>query len=337
MIPAAILNEQLKRVLPHVGANSANRIQQIATSPYLTHDGGDESFALDEAVTATLKDGYGMIRTPFPLFRFCCVSSKRTIFGCCERREGAIAAVFMVKERDGSIGPVVWSITYKGEPSGMSYDGRMFDSKTLADVTRAVADSDDVKDIHTKLCTDLRSVMTPLELKQTIKQAAEVIAKKEKALSVMRSEVDALIALEDLTKKSVPEGAMPETHDTFMALYGSLLILAYAYLAPHNFTARVVPDKQGKSVEWLRAREHYTVIHRHHAANNKAVSEGATVSDSKHTTRLAHSRRAHTKLLTHPRYTFKRGQRIFVRASWVGPKEWKDTAGQIYQILEPVS
>jgi hypothetical protein len=101
--------------------------------------------------------------------------------------------------------------------------------------------------------------------------------------------------------------------------------------------ALVRPNKEGKSVEWTQAREHYTIIHHYHPANNKAVSESAslpTESDDAVLKRMTHSRRAHTRLLSSAKFRFKQGQRVFVRACWVGPQEWKDEGGkQIYRIL----
>lgn len=120
------------------------------------------------------------------------------------------------------------------------------------------------------------------------------------------------------------------------ALYCLLMIGCYEYLAPYNFMALVQPNKEGKSVEWVKAREHYTIIHRHHPANSEAVTEGASIteSESKILERTAHSRRAHTRLLSSPKFRFKQGLRVFVRACWCGPKEWKDEGGkQIYKIL----
>lgn len=120
------------------------------------------------------------------------------------------------------------------------------------------------------------------------------------------------------------------------ALYCLLMIGCYEYLAPYNFMALVQPNREGKSIEWTRAREHYTIIHRHHPANNEAVSEGAAITESEAAIlkRTAHSRRAHTRLLSSPKFRFKQGLRVFVRACWCGPKEWKDEGGkQIYRIL----
>ncbi len=118
--------------------------------------------------------------------------------------------------------------------------------------------------------------------------------------------------------------------------YAMLVNLCYAYLAPYNFTAVVSPNKPGKSVEWVKGREHYTIVHRHHAANSADVAEGAELDSSDATTlkRVAHSRRAHTRLLRSDRYKEKKGQRIAIRATWVGPKEWQEEGGrQIYRII----
>ncbi len=105
-------------------------------------------------------------------------------------------------------------------------------------------------------------------------------------------------------------------------------------------TAQVVPNRPGKSVEWIKARTHYTLIHHGHPANTKNLSEGShvAVDRKEQLTRMAHNRRAHYKTLKHERFRYARGKRIFVKASWVGPKEWKDEGGhQIYRILEEVN
>lgn len=109
-------------------------------------------------------------------------------------------------------------------------------------------------------------------------------------------------------------------------------------MAPTNHIAMVSPNsKEPRSVEWTKARTHYTIITHDHPANKKEVKHSERVTDDQkgELTRMAHNRRAHYKTLRHPRYRFARGQRIFVRATWVGPKEWQDEGGrQIYKILE---
>jgi hypothetical protein len=104
-------------------------------------------------------------------------------------------------------------------------------------------------------------------------------------------------------------------------------------------TAQVSPNKPSKSIEWVKARTHYTLIYHGHPANTKNLAEGSnvTVDRKEQLTRMAHNRRAHYKTLKHERFRYARGKRIFVKASWVGPKEWKDEGGhQIYKILEEV-
>lgn len=337
MIPAAHLNETLKRAMPLVGRNKPEAVARALQSPYLTFDGTH-----DEGIPATpenmLKDDWGMTRTPFPLFRFCCDSQKRMIFGLCERREREISLLCFTREKaTGRLGEVCWAITFRGEFGGMSYDGRVFDSRTMKDITKALAEAENVPPIDQKEVEAIVARGDRAEAMQRVRDARKDVAVLHRAVSVLQGQANALEALVELSEKTIPAGSTPELKDTFMALYGTVLLIAYNYLAPQNFMARVTPAKEGKSVEWLRAREHYTVIHRHHSANNAEVREGSVVSNTGNSQRLAHSRRAHTKLLSHPRYKFKMGQRIFVRATWVGPKEWKDTAGQTYQILTPVA
>jgi len=141
------------------------------------------------------------------------------------------------------------------------------------------------------------------------------------------------VTLEDLTKfGSSFQGDVGTSYDGFVKL-------CYHYLAPHNFSAVVIPSTQGKSVEWRQAREHYVIVHRHHSANNAAHSEGAVVTSEKarEAHRIAHSRRAHTRLLRSEKWKNSRGRRVFVKATWCGPKEWRDTAGQTYRLAPRLS
>lgn len=114
----------------------------------------------------------------------------------------------------------------------------------------------------------------------------------------------------------------------------AVAVMCYDYLSPSNFVAKVTPAKPGKSVEWIMAREHYTIIHRHHPANSAKMVSGESVrDDDRHIQRIAHSRRAHTRVLRSERWGAKKGSVIPVRASWVGPAEWRDRAGQTYRIV----
>lgn len=111
-----------------------------------------------------------------------------------------------------------------------------------------------------------------------------------------------------------------------------LLEIALQFMAPFNFVVRVTPDKASKSVAWCMAREHYVTLHRRHAANSARVAHGAVVAEYRNVERQAHSRRAHFRILKSLRYKRKVGTRLFIRSTWVGPQEWRDTAGQIYRI-----
>jgi hypothetical protein len=99
---------------------------------------------------------------------------------------------------------------------------------------------------------------------------------------------------------------------------------------PTNFVASVTPNKKGKTIAWLKARTHYVILNRKHPANTKGLTSGGKVVTTQQSLkRQAHCRRAHTRLLSNPRYKGKVGLRINVRATWVGPKEWEQE-GSIY-------
>lgn len=120
-------------------------------------------------------------------------------------------------------------------------------------------------------------------------------------------------------------------------LIASLEIISKEFLRPGNHVAKVEPEQRpGKSVQWVQAREHYTVINRNHAANNKNITHGSTVhqNESSHITRIAHTRRAHDRVLRSEKFKAMRGKTIQIASVWIGPPEWKDTAGQIYRITK---
>ena len=108
---------------------------------------------------------------------------------------------------------------------------------------------------------------------------------------------------------------------------------------PTTHVAEVFPNQQGRSVQWLKARTHYTLIAHGHPANRNTVTEGQRVAAdlSSEISRMAHSRRGHKRTYRHERYTYARGSTRWIRATWCGPKIWQDEGGrQIYKILEPV-
>lgn len=119
----------------------------------------------------------------------------------------------------------------------------------------------------------------------------------------------------------------------------SICAFAYDCALPQTHVATVQPAEERKSVEWTKARTHYVLITHGHPANRKEVKPGERVANDQagELTRMAHGRRAHWKTYRHERYRFARGQRRWIKATWVGPKEWRDEGGkQIYKLLEPV-
>lgn len=101
---------------------------------------------------------------------------------------------------------------------------------------------------------------------------------------------------------------------------------------PRHFVAQVRPDQESRSVEWKEARTHYIILGPEHA---KGISEkGICKKFDGSITRSMHNRRAHFRRLTSERFVHKKGLKVWVRATWVGPENWKDTSNNIYQIVQ---
>jgi hypothetical protein len=131
--------------------------------------------------------------------------------------------------------------------------------------------------------------------------------------------------------------------ETISVMCGSALASFASFLEdamqPTNRIAEVRPAQEHRSVEWTKARTHYTLITHGHPANTKSLEHGATVASDPNAElfRMAHNRREHKRTLRAARFTYARGKTIKVRATWVGPNEWRSAGGkQIYRILEPV-
>jgi len=130
-------------------------------------------------------------------------------------------------------------------------------------------------------------------------------------------------------------------HDSELAkqisstLRNDLLLVVADFMNPHLYLCkRRPPLPQGKSILWQKAREHYVLLHKSHAANKREAIGKNTIQDGPLIDRAAHSRRAHWRLLRSPKFRHKQGQRICVKYAWIGPKEWTDRSGQIYRIVE---
>lgn len=114
-----------------------------------------------------------------------------------------------------------------------------------------------------------------------------------------------------------------------------LELIAVEFLNPHIHLCYRAPQlPKGRHVSWQKAREHYVLLHKSHAANTRAAIGKKTIHDGATIDRVAHSRRAHFRMLRSPKFKNKQGHRIWVQSAWVGPKEWTDRSGQIYRIVE---
>lgn len=111
--------------------------------------------------------------------------------------------------------------------------------------------------------------------------------------------------------------------------------LAIDFLNPHFYLCKKHPPiPQGKSILWAKAREHFVLLHKSHSANNRESVGRHVIQDGQTVDRVAHSRRAHFRMLRSPKFKHKQGQRIWIQSAWVGPKEWSDKSGQIYRIVD---
>jgi hypothetical protein len=129
-----------------------------------------------------------------------------------------------------------------------------------------------------------------------------------------------------------PEEATHALGDPFCQL---LQQVSSDFLNPHLFACKKSPPiPKGKSIIWQQQREHYVLLHKSHPANTNASKDRKKIDDEPQILKAAHCRRAHFRLLKSAKFKYKIGQRIFIRATWVGPKEWQDRAGQIYKIIE---
>jgi len=105
------------------------------------------------------------------------------------------------------------------------------------------------------------------------------------------------------------------------------------FRSPLFVNVKSSPSKlNSKSVEWVKVREYYTVVHRKHEANAKGAAELGTYGDNTHK-RIAHARKAHFRILRSEKWGKNQGRKVFVSATWVGPREWIDAdSKQIYSV-----
>lgn len=116
-----------------------------------------------------------------------------------------------------------------------------------------------------------------------------------------------------------------------LCLIGSAAYFISMVNYPSHFITKVMPSEErsrGRSVEWVERKSHYIVLDNSHA---ESIRGGRKDFDGK-ITRAMHRRRGHTRLLRSDRFKNKKGSRIWVRSSWVGPEKWRGSDGSIYII-----
>lgn len=116
-----------------------------------------------------------------------------------------------------------------------------------------------------------------------------------------------------------------------VAMLSKMMSFLFLTNHPAHHTVRVSPSSSrcaGRSVEWVAARSHYVVVD---SGDNRRAGLGFAPKGV--TQRAVHWRRTHWRTLSSERFKNKRGQRILIRRSWVGPTQWQDNNGQQYQVV----
>lgn len=107
---------------------------------------------------------------------------------------------------------------------------------------------------------------------------------------------------------------------------------------PANHVVKLSPPATGRSIKWREGRSHYLILDRqtmaHVGPQVGRMSEEATAEAVR---RAAHRRRAHTRVLRHPKWGERVGAVVHVRSAWIGPREWEGPDGKTYLVLEDKS
>ena len=102
-------------------------------------------------------------------------------------------------------------------------------------------------------------------------------------------------------------------------------------MTPKNIVLKVTPQAKGRSVEWIKAREHYLVIGRKLAVNLRERKSNPTDHELK---RAAHWRIAHFRRLMSDKFKHKRGMLVPVKETWVGPDQWVGSDCKTYKVVD---
>lgn len=104
---------------------------------------------------------------------------------------------------------------------------------------------------------------------------------------------------------------------------------------PSNHVVKVTPPGPGRSVQWREGHSHYLILDRQtmaHVGPQAGKISEAEKAEAIH--RAAHRRRAHTRILRHPKWGERVGAHVPVRSAWIGPREWEGPDGKTYVVLE---
>lgn len=132
------------------------------------------------------------------------------------------------------------------------------------------------------------------------------------------------------------------------SLHTSFVVhFAYQVAYPSHHIVEVIPNKQGKSVEWLKARTHFVLLPTNVIQESQRPGGISKKEQSELLMRCAHERRGHVRHLRADRYAKgPDGQvrqknpagfyaTVWIKDTWVGPKEWKSQDAQtIYKIRD---
>jgi len=154
------------------------------------------------------------------------------------------------------------------------------------------------------------------------------------------------IAQGDIQAKALLDRYDADTHQ-FMAY---AIHFAYELAYPSNHVVEVKPTKQGKSVQWLAARKHFVLLPTKAIQAMQVPGNRTSRNEVRDIIqRCAHERRGHSRRLKAERYSKNedgtlRPRRedgsyvtVWVRDTWVGPEEWRDTENHytIYKFQTP--
>ena len=127
-----------------------------------------------------------------------------------------------------------------------------------------------------------------------------------------------------------------EAAEIMRSLPRTLTYFLFEVMHPKSCVLKVSPPAEqasGRSIEWRLAREHYLIVSRDHAAASRDSKKPIAQSDAV-IKRGAHWRIAHPRRLMSEKFKHKRGQVIYIREQWVGPKEWIGLDKKIYKVVD---